>query len=145
MQNINNQHDDEFDDDIPVGRVLSRREALPMLGGAGLSLLSGCGGGTTTGLSTTPTATAVPSATATPTATPISGGTCVLKPELTIGPYFVDERLNRSGIRSDPTTGVVKQGVQLNLTFQVSRLNSGACSALAGAMVDVWHCVAAGA
>ena len=27
---------------------------------------------------------------------------CVAKPEMTEGPYFVDEGLNRSDIRSDP-------------------------------------------
>ena len=30
---------------------------------------------------------------------------CVLTASLTEGPYFVDERLNRSDIRADPTTG----------------------------------------
>src|SRR3990172_12366164 len=30
---------------------------------------------------------------------------CVVRPELTIGPYFVDEQLNRSDIRSDPLGG----------------------------------------
>ena len=36
---------------------------------------------------------------------------CVVRPELTEGPYFVDERLNRSDIRSDPDTGVVRPGI----------------------------------
>ena len=69
---------------------------------------------------------------------------CVAKPELTEGPYFVDERLNRSDIRSDPMRGVVKQGVPLALTFRVHRLDSGACTPLAGAYVDVWHADALG-
>jgi hypothetical protein len=38
---------------------------------------------------------------------------CVLTPEKTEGPYFVDEKLNRSDIRSDPTDGSVEQGVAL--------------------------------
>jgi protocatechuate 3,4-dioxygenase beta subunit len=69
---------------------------------------------------------------------------CVAKPELTEGPYFVDERLNRSDIRSDPSTGAVKRGVPLALTFRVHRIDSGACTPLAGAYVDVWHTDALG-
>src|SRR2546427_2648224 len=30
---------------------------------------------------------------------------CIVRPEQTEGPYFVDERLNRSDIRSDPSDG----------------------------------------
>jgi hypothetical protein len=33
---------------------------------------------------------------------------CVLRPEQTEGPYFVEERLNRSDIRIDPSTGQTK-------------------------------------
>ena len=32
---------------------------------------------------------------------------CVVRPELTEGPYFVDAQLNRSDIRSDPASGAV--------------------------------------
>jgi len=69
---------------------------------------------------------------------------CVLTAALTEGPYFVDERLNRSDIRADPVTGVVSTGLPLQLTFNVSRSDNNACSALTGAYVDVWHCDAAG-
>jgi protocatechuate 3,4-dioxygenase beta subunit len=69
---------------------------------------------------------------------------CVVRPELTEGPYYVDEQLNRSDIRSDPSTGAVKAGALLALTFNVSRAVSGACSPLADAIVDVWHCDATG-
>jgi protocatechuate 3,4-dioxygenase beta subunit len=60
------------------------------------------------------------------------------------GPYFVDERLRRSDIRSDPTNGQIKQGTPLTLTFQVLRLNAGTCGPLPGAQVDIWHCDATG-
>jgi protocatechuate 3,4-dioxygenase beta subunit len=75
-----------------------------------------------------------------------TGGTtsCVLTASLTEGPYFVDERLNRSDIRTDPVTGAVSAGVPLDLTFNVSRFQSAACTALTGAYLDVWHCDAAG-
>jgi protocatechuate 3,4-dioxygenase beta subunit len=68
----------------------------------------------------------------------------VVQAELTEGPYFVDEKLNRSDIRSDPSTGIAKDGALLVLTFNVSRVASNACAALSGAIVDVWHCDAAG-
>lgn len=64
---------------------------------------------------------------------------CVLTAALTEGPYFVDERLYRSDIRSDPATGVISDGVPLGLTFNVSRMASGGCTPLTGAYLDVWH------
>ncbi|HEY6085791.1 MAG TPA: hypothetical protein VIU63_10375, partial [Nitrospira sp.] len=48
--------------------------------------------------------------------------TCVVRPEQTEGPYFVDERLNRSDIRSDPADGRIRPGTPLALTMLVSRL-----------------------
>ncbi len=69
---------------------------------------------------------------------------CVVTPQLTEGPYFVDERLFRSDIRSDPSTGIVKEGVPLRLAFQVLDVTDGACTPLTGAVVDVWHCDALG-
>jgi protocatechuate 3,4-dioxygenase beta subunit len=70
---------------------------------------------------------------------------CVVRPEQTEGPYFVDEKLNRSDIRVEPSDKSVKPGVPLRLEFQVSRITGAACTPLSGAMVDVWHCDAAGA
>ena len=86
------------------------------------------------------------SATATGGTTGSSSGsaTCVLTAALTEGPYFVDEKLNRSDIRTDPTTGVVSAGIPLSLTFNVSRVANSACTPLTGAYLDVWHCDAAG-
>ena len=72
------------------------------------------------------------------------GPSCVVRPEQTEGPYFVDERLNRSDIRSDPTDGRVKPGTPLALTLLVSRLSAGDCQPLPGAQVDIWHCDAQG-
>ena len=68
---------------------------------------------------------------------------CVVRPEQTEGPYFVDTQLARSDIRSDPASGQVEPGVALELTFHVSRL-SGACEPLPGAQVEVWQCNARG-
>ena len=114
-------------DDSPVGRVLTRREALAVLGVSGLTLL---GGRTLFGRAPADASRAFPS--------------CVVRPEQTEGPYFVDEKLDRSDIRSDPATGTVKDGVPLALILAVSRLSEGACAPLAGAHVDIWHCDALG-
>jgi protocatechuate 3,4-dioxygenase beta subunit len=69
---------------------------------------------------------------------------CVVRPEQTEGPYFVDEKLNRADIRVDPTDGSVRPGVPLRLQFNVSQISGGNCDALSGAMLDVWHCDASG-
>ena len=50
----------------------------------------------------------------------------------------------RSDIRSDPTTGEVKEGVPLRVIFRVSQLFDGECSPLVDAMVDLWQCDALG-
>ncbi len=85
------------------------------------------------------------------TAVPTTGGvavavpSCIVRPALSEGPFFVDERLDRSDIRSDPGTGRVSSGVPLAFTFSVARIGAGSCVALADAQVDVWHCDALGA
>lgn len=70
---------------------------------------------------------------------------CVQTAALTEGPYFVDEKLNRSDIRSDPASGAVSAGTLLKLKFNVMRVDGSACTPLTGAYLDVWHCDAAGA
>lgn len=67
-----------------------------------------------------------------------SGGTCVLDPSLTKGPYWIDEKLNRSDI----TEG--KAGLPLALQLTVFAYAGGSCTPLAGAQVDIWHCDATG-
>jgi len=72
------------------------------------------------------------------------GSSCVVRPEQTEGPYFVDERLHRSDIRSDPTDTQLRPGTPLTLRLLVSRLDAGNCQPLPGAQVDIWHCDALG-
>jgi protocatechuate 3,4-dioxygenase beta subunit len=117
-------------DDAMIGRLLSRREMIALLGFSGVTAF----------------------------VDPLSGhehialenagqiaSACVVQPEQTEGPYFVDEKLNRSDIRADPATGAVRPGVPLRLTFNVSQVAAGgACAALGGAVVDVWQCDALG-
>lgn len=154
-------------DDRPVGRVLTRREVLSLLAGlGGAAVLAACDTGSTTPQATSAATTGAGQPTAAPTATAISseGATavastpveasptvdsaaapdCVVKPELTEGPYFVDERLNRSDIRTDTSTGTAKEGIALALAFKVSQVTNSACTPLEGAQVDIWHCDAAG-
>jgi len=69
---------------------------------------------------------------------------CVVRPRQTAGPYFVDEVLERSDIRSDPLDGSLKPGTPLRLEFRVSRLDDGSCAPVRGAVVDVWQCDAMG-
>src|SRR5947209_4966471 len=102
---------------------LSRRETLRLAGTAGAAALVG---------RSFQGAPAAAQGTATPA--------CVLTPALTEGPYFVDEKLNRSDIRTDPSDGSVRTGVPLVLNMSVQRVVNGSCTPLTGAIVDVWHC-----
>lgn len=113
-------------EDRPAGRLLSRREVVAFLGATGVAWLM------ISGLK--------PKQAVAGTLAP----SCVVRPEQTEGPYFVDERLNRSDIRTDPANGRVKAGTPLALTFLVSRLDDGNCQPLPGAQVDIWHCDAMG-
>jgi protocatechuate 3,4-dioxygenase beta subunit len=69
---------------------------------------------------------------------------CIVRPEQTEGPYFIDEQLHRSDIRTDPADNRVAPGTPLALTFQVMRLQPGDCQPLPDAQVDIWHCDARG-
>src|SRR4029079_4165250 len=127
-------HDMELhDDDKPIGRVLTRREVLALLGGAGAAFFVGTGFKNLR-ISQTPEATAIDT----------SLPSCVVKPAKTEGPYFVDEMLNRSDIRIEPSDNSVQDGMLLNLIFNVSDVSNIMCAPLKGAQVDIWHCNALG-
>ena len=120
---------------------LTRREALILLGAAGAATLAGCpastndnanSNGSTDGDNTNGNSTGNANTNSTPD--------CVVTPEQTEGPYFVDELLNRSDIRSNPATGAVQAGTLLRLRITAAEVNGDTCSPLAGATVDVWHC-----
>jgi protocatechuate 3,4-dioxygenase beta subunit len=145
-------------DDAQVGRVLTRREVLALFGAAGtaaaIAAIAACAPGAvgSPGASASATDTA---GTATPGATAIAGASetaaagsaipsCVVRPELTEGPYFVDVLLDRSDIRSDPGGAATREGLPLELAFAVSRIENGTCVPFEGALVDAWHCDAEG-
>lgn len=112
--------------DKPSGHILSRRQVVTLLGMTGALWLTGGG--------------IIPRRVFAGEAE----SACIVRPEQMEGPYFVDERLHRSDIRSDPASGQIKQGTPLMLTFQVMRLNARNCGPLPGAQVDIWHCDATG-
>jgi protocatechuate 3,4-dioxygenase beta subunit len=72
-----------------------------------------------------------------------ASATCTMTPEKTEGPYFVDERLNRSDITSNADGSGVQPGTPLALTMYVFDAEHD-CAPVSGARVDIWHCNAAG-
>lgn len=118
-------------DDRPIGRLLSRREAVALLGTGSAAVLFGCG------------TSSAESPNSSPVATP--GSPCLVKPEATEGPFFFEGDLFRHDIRSDSATGDVSPGLPLSLTIGVSQVTDGACVPLGNAIVDIWHCDARGA
>ena len=103
-------------DDRPVGRILSRREFLALLAVTGGGVLAACTGleesqATTSPVSGSSLSSPVPGTEATTVAQPGVMPACIVRPEMTEGPYFVDDQLNRSDIRVEPSDGTVKPGV----------------------------------
>lgn len=101
------------------GSLLSRKEAMNLLAGAGAFMLVGR----------------------------VAFGqedTCVVRPELTEGPYYVEDEMERSDIRIDSADGSVRAGAMLSLAFEVTELIDGVCVPLSGAIVEIWHCDATG-
>lgn len=62
---------------------------------------------------------------------------CVLTPQETEGPYYFNPNLVRQDIRAEPTTGVIKTGLPLNMTFTVVNAD---CVPIPNVLVDIWHC-----
>src|SRR5262249_54783384 len=72
-----------------------------------------------------------------------ASGSCVMTVAKTVGPYFVDEKLNRSDVRSNTSDGAVQAGIPLTLKLQVFDADND-CAPVSGATVDIWHANAAG-
>jgi protocatechuate 3,4-dioxygenase beta subunit len=134
---------------------ISRRAALRtwITRSATLVLLTACAG-PASAAATRPSSTTTQDGTGQATSGQVAPGqaatvqqalpACIITPQQTEGPYFVDERLDRSDIRSDPMDGSVREGVPLKLTLQVTQVNGSACTPLAGTYVDLWQCDAQG-
>lgn len=113
-------------DDGQVGRMLNRREALGLIGASSAAMLV-----SSSSLRGSP-------------AVPFRLPACIVRPRQTEGPYFVDAKLERADIRSEPAGGPCCNGRLLNLAFRVSRINQRGCTPLTDALVDVWQCDAMG-
>ncbi len=117
-----------------TNRFSSRRELLRLFGATGVAMLAGWE-------TLPPGFWSSSKSLSTVKADALS---CIVRPEQTEGPYFVDEMLNRSDIRMDPTNNTVKAGTPLRLKINVTRTTTGSCVPLPGAVVDIWHCDALG-
>jgi len=117
-------------DDARVGHVLSRREAVKLLALTSSAAMMGLRSPRSMFGATRPTDDVLPG--------------CIVRPELTEGPYFVDHQLNRSDIRGEAGGTSLKAGVPLSLAFNIAQVANKQCAPLAGAIVDVWHCDADG-
>jgi protocatechuate 3,4-dioxygenase beta subunit len=116
-------------DDSPIGRLLTRRELVALFGTSAVAGMAH----RVLGQSSSATTGTMPAS-------------CVVQPQQTEGPYFVDEKLLRSDVRLDPSTGIVKAGAPLALALSVSQVApDGTCAPLPGAQVDIWQCDAMGA
>ncbi|CAE6381159.1 unnamed protein product [Rhizoctonia solani] len=71
-----------------------------------------------------------------PTYSTIQNSTCVTTPEVTEGPYYVNNELLRQDIRED------QEGVQLVLDIGVMDVTT--CTPLEQALVEIWHCNSTG-
>ena len=130
-------------DDRPIGQLLSRRDALKLLGLGSAAFLAACAAPEGTSTLVPTSASTLASSTQAPSGTSTALD-CVVRPEMTIGPYFVDEQLNRSDMRSEASDNSVQEGVPLTIVIGVFDVANNSCTPLAGAQVDVWHCDAQG-
>jgi protocatechuate 3,4-dioxygenase beta subunit len=105
----------------PTSRRIGRREALTTLGGLGLSGALGASGALR-GLASPDTADGAAS--------------CILSPEVTEGPYWIQNGITRRDIRGG------RPGLPLEVVFTVQ--DAKTCEPIAGADVEIWHCDAGG-
>jgi len=131
-----NDSDDAHDDEVTS--TLTRRRAMALMGAAGLAAVAAaCSTGTTPTTGSQP-ATTGGSATETGGARSTTGSTvsCILTPEMTEGPFYIDGE----AIRGDITEGL--PGTPLRLDLGVADASS--CEPIKDAVVEVWHADAAG-
>ncbi|SCL52619.1 protocatechuate dioxygenase [Micromonospora peucetia] len=120
------------------GQRVSRRRLIAGIGSVGLAgLLAACGRDsgsvtTSTGETVSPQATTAKDL----TALFADANTCRLTADTTQGPYYFDADKIRSDIRED------RAGTRLRLAIRVQ--DSEKCGPLSNAVVEIWHCDAAG-
>ncbi|MER5700833.1 hypothetical protein ABT023_02565 [Micromonospora sp. NPDC002296] len=122
------------------GQRVSRRRLIAGVGSIGLAgLLAACGRDdgtvtTSTGETVTPQATAGTSGDLAALFT--DANTCTLTASTTQGPYYFDADKIRRDIRED------RPGTRLRVAIRVQ--DSEKCAPLPNAVVEIWHCDAAG-
>lgn len=98
---------------------------------------------TTSTSDTSSTATAASDANTSDSNTNLVGtvidGNLVMTPTVEVGPFWVEELLNRSDVLSDPNTGTVQQGVALALDVYLHEVNNLTSYPLEGCTVDLWQ------
>jgi protocatechuate 3,4-dioxygenase beta subunit len=99
-------------------RTITRSSLLKVAGGAGLAVAFGARAIDALGADAATTAT------------------CILSPEVTEGPYWIDEKVTRRDVREG------KAGLPLVLALTV--VNAKTCRPIRNADVEIWHCDASG-
>ncbi len=140
-----------------AARMLNRRGALGLLGGAMGAALLGCGGSgssTVDGSSSSSSSSSSSGGSSSSSSSGSGNSTCTTIPEETAGPYpadgsntssgsvvdvLSDSRIVRSTITSDFDGSNTQTGIPLTLTVALEN-SANNCKALAGAYVYIWHC-----
>jgi protocatechuate 3,4-dioxygenase beta subunit len=126
-------------------KKMTRRAALEAFGGAAAVMVVGCGTGNNgeeeegaAKLQEGDASCTAPTGDAGLADPPVPA--CVVTPAQTEGPFFVDERLERSDlIAADPLEAGVQRGIPLLLKMGVFAVPPTGCRALPRAYVDIWH------
>ncbi|SEF74660.1 Protocatechuate 3,4-dioxygenase beta subunit [Nonomuraea solani] len=121
------------------GQRVSRRRLFAGISSLGLgSLLAACGDSGTAAVTTSTGASVTPTATTASDLTSLfsEASTCTLTATTTQGPYYFDADKIRSDIRED------REGTRLRVAIKVQ--DSETCKPLGNAVVEIWHCDAAG-
>jgi protocatechuate 3,4-dioxygenase beta subunit len=69
---------------------------------------------------------------------------CIVTPAMTDGPFFVEEKLNRSNLIMGETSEAIVKAVPLHLVMGVYEVNGMMCKPLTGVQVDIWQADAIG-
>lgn len=87
-------------------QLFTRRKFLGLIAGAYVVMLPGCVREKQKALGNTASSTV---------------SLCVVRPEQTEGPFFIDQQFNRSDIQVEPSIGIVKQGVPLASLIKLTK------------------------
>jgi protocatechuate 3,4-dioxygenase beta subunit len=126
-------------DDATVGRILTRREAIIIATRVGV-VLAGAG---PAGCARSSPGQGADGAVQ-PGPVVAKPAPVVVSPSVTEGPFFVDEKLNRSDLVAGTSRASVVNGLPLALAFVVHKVDGDSVVPLRDVWVDVWHADTAG-